>query len=472
MFTLKHSPRLRPSIYAIGIVFLAIWVVLSSINRKSVMEQIQDRGYLRVATLAAPLSLIEIDGQRTGFEFELTTKFAESQGLEIITMVVEDHQHLFQALRDRRVDLIAANLHTHPSRTPEYRSSTPYRDNQTLIVYREKQGYTPPKSFEDLNRKPVYALDATAEAAQLFEYKDQFLYTPKLISDKSHLDLLTLLQNKEIELAMIPSDVFNRVASYHPELNIAFSIKEQTPSSWHTLKQEDISLENTINTWLLTDETQLLLADLEARSYPLENPLNFVDTHAFRRALETRYEALNPYFIAAGKEIGLDHHILAAVGYQESHWDKDAVSNTGVRGIMMLTQDTADEMGVSDRTDPEESIMGGAKYLRKVEDKIPERIPEPDRLWFAMAGYNVGFGHLEDARILTQKAGKNADRWDDVAQYLPLLEDPDIAKTTRYGAARGSEPVNYVANIQQYTKIIEPFRRLNQLRSVRLEPLD
>jgi membrane-bound lytic murein transglycosylase F len=107
-----------------------------------------------------------------------------------------------------------------------------------------------------------------------------------------------------------------------------------------------------------------------------------------------------------------------------------------------------------------------------MEEKVPDRIPEPERLWLAMAGYNVGFGHLEDARILTQRGGKNADRWKDVAQFLPLLEDPEIAAKTRHGEARGSEPVTYVNNIQKYTLIIEPFRRLNQNRTIKLEPLD
>lgn len=472
MFTLKHSPRLRPAIYGAGILFLAIWVVLSSVNRKTVLEHIQDRGYLRVASLAAPLSIIEIDGQRTGFEQELTHQFATSLGVNVVVTVVEDHFHLFQALRDRRVDIIAANVHQHSNRSPVYRASLPYRDSQTLIVYRETQGYEPPRELESLNGKQVVALNATAEAAQMLQLQDKFAFESNLINGKNHLDLLTMLQNKDVELALIPADLFDRIASYHPELNIAFAIDEQTPANWYTLDQEDTSLGLAIDEWLTLENTQSLIAQLNDRSYPNHNPLNFIETHAFRRALENRYEPLNPYFIEAGIEVGLDHHILAAVGYQESHWDTEAVSNTGVRGIMMLTQDTANELGVSDRTDPKESILGGAKYLLKMEEKIPDRIPEPDRLWFAMAGYNVGFGHLEDARILTQKAGKNADKWEDVAKYLPQLEDPVIAKETRYGQARGSEPVKYVSNIKKYAEIIETFRRLNQTRSVLLKPLN
>jgi membrane-bound lytic murein transglycosylase F len=121
---------------------------------------------------------------------------------------------------------------------------------------------------------------------------------------------------------------------------------------------------------------------------------------------------------------------------------------------MMLTQAAAAEVGVDDRTDPKQSILGGAQYLVNVKQKIPERIPEPDHTWFALAGYNVGFGHLEDARILTQKAGKDPDKWQHVREYLPLLSNPRYYNQTRYGYARGHEPVQYVSNIRKYMELL------------------
>jgi membrane-bound lytic murein transglycosylase F len=316
----------------------------------------------------------------------------------------------------------------------------------------------------------ILALDGSAEAAYLLSIKPNI--EVDLLEELNHLDLMTLLQNREATYAVVPSDLYTRVKSYHPELATAFEIQTDAPAVWYSLKSDDQTLNQAVKGWIESPETKALIDQLNQDSQLPKNPLNFVETHAFRLALEDRYEALNSYFVEAGKLVGLDHHILAAVGYQESHWDEDAVSNTGVRGIMMLTQATAEEVGVEDRTDPRESIIGGAKYLRKMEEKVPDRIPEPERLWLAMAGYNVGFGHLEDARILTQRGGKNADRWKDVAQFLPLLEDPEIAAKTRHGEARGSEPVTYVNNIQRYTLIIEPFRRLNQNRTIKLEPLD
>lgn len=470
MFILRQAPRLRPYIYTAGILFLAVWIVLSSVHRKPLIEQIKDRGYLRVVSLAAPLSTLDIDQTRTGFEYQLATNFADYLGVGIEFVIAEDHQHVFQALRDRRADIAAANLHLTPSREPIYQPHPKYRDNRSLVIYRKTQGFKRPKSFAEIDEGKILALDGSAEAAQLLSIKPSIKV--ELLEALNHLDLMTLLQNREATYAVVPSDLFTRVKSYHPELAKAFEIQTDTPAVWYSLKTQDQTLNIAVNDWLDKPDTGTLIKQLNQDSLPPKNPLNFVETHAFRSALEERYEPLNPYFVEAGERVGLDHHILAAVGYQESHWDEDAVSNTGVRGIMMLTQATAEEMGVEDRTDPRESIIGGAKYLRKMEEKIPDRIPEPERLWLAMAGYNVGFGHLEDARILTQRGGKNADKWEDVAQFLPLLEDPAIAANTRHGKARGSEPVTYVNNIQKYTLIIEPFRRLNQNRTLKLEPLD
>ena len=160
------------------------------------------------------------------------------------------------------------------------------------------------------------------------------------------------------------------------------------------------------------------------------------------------------FFIEAASETGMDWRLLAAIGYQESHWKPDAVSPTGVRGIMMLTKAAARDLDIKDRNDPEQSIRGGARYLANMQQRIPERIPEPDRTWLALAAYNIGLGHLEDARILTQKNKGDFDRWVDVKENLPLLSKKKWFQQTRYGYARGREPVRYVDNIRTYYDIL------------------
>lgn len=163
------------------------------------------------------------------------------------------------------------------------------------------------------------------------------------------------------------------------------------------------------------------------------------------------YEAL---FKKVAKDNSLDWKLLAAISYQESHWSPKARSPTGVRGLMMLTLDTARQLGIENRLVPEQSIKGGALYFRQTYYKISDRIQEPDRTWLALAAYNIGFAHLEDARKLVEKRGGNPDNWIDVRESLPLLSQKEWYEQTRHGKARGGEPVTYVENIRRYYDIL------------------
>ena len=138
------------------------------------------------------------------------------------------------------------------------------------------------------------------------------------------------------------------------------------------------------------------------------------------------------------------------MGYQESQWDPDAVSPTGVRGLMMLTEDTANFLDVNDRDDPTQSIFGGALYYSQLFAQLPESIKDPDRGWMALAAYNIGLGHLLDARMLTQEVGGNPNHWLEVRNSLPLLTQARWYSRTRHGYARGYETVNYVGNVRNY----------------------
>ncbi len=196
--------------------------------------------------------------------------------------------------------------------------------------------------------------------------------------------------------------------------------------------------------------------------------LDFANMHTFMMYILERLPKYRALFERLAGEHDLDWRLLAAIAYQESHWNPEAVSPTGVRGLMMLTRDTAKHVGIKNRSDPEQSVIGGAKYFKIVKKKIPKRIPEPDRTWLALASYNVGFGHLEDARILTQRAGGNPDSWQEVKKRLPLLSVQKWHSKTKHGYARGHEPVKYVRNIRTYYSILKLLTR-NQDANVRAD---
>jgi membrane-bound lytic murein transglycosylase F len=175
----------------------------------------------------------------------------------------------------------------------------------------------------------------------------------------------------------------------------------------------------------------------------------------FHDHIQTRLPALRPSFELAARDTGISWRTLAALGYQESRWRPGAVSPKGAQGVMMLMPQTAKKMGVSNVFSPDENIMGGARYLDYMRERIPKRILEPDRTLLAMAAYNVGIGHLEDARIITQMRKKNPDRWADVRANLPRLSDPRWHSKVKRGYANGRETVEFVERVAQFSAILE-----------------
>jgi membrane-bound lytic murein transglycosylase F len=215
----------------------------------------------------------------------------------------------------------------------------------------------------------------------------------------------------------------------------------------------DRTLLSRVNAFFAGARAEGIIAQLLERYYGNRDQFDYLFSRNFLQHVETRLPRYLEWFQEAAAKYQLDWRLLAAMGYQESKWNPGAVSFTGVRGLMQLTEDTAERVR-ADRLDPRASIFGGARYLANLIETVPQRIPEPDRTWFAVAAYNVGYGHVEDARILTQQHGRNPDRWEDVREILPLLSQERWYTRTKRGYARGWEPVRYVANVQAYLNIL------------------
>ncbi|MDA9687475.1 transglycosylase SLT domain-containing protein, partial [bacterium] len=228
----------------------------------------------------------------------------------------------------------------------------------------------------------------------------------------------------------------------------------------------DDSLLNAANAFIDSYISSGKLAYLEQQLFAYIENFSVGDSQRLGQLVARRLPKYEQMFRATAQRFDMDWALLAAVAYQESHWNPKARSPTGVRGLMMLTMDTAREMNVSNRLDAGQSLEGGAAYLVKLKARLPKRIAEPDRTLFSLAAYNVGFGHLEDARVLTSRSGKNPDLWVDVRAHLPLLSKKQFYSTVKYGYARGNEPVLYVDNIQYYRTYLQ----LHSLSQHNFEP--
>ncbi|SES66684.1 membrane-bound lytic murein transglycosylase MltF [Thorsellia anophelis] len=294
------------------------------------------------------------------------------------------------------------------------------------------------------NDESGYLLTSLSKEDDLYTFSDIQAYE----SGNPFYPLIGLISGKE-DFAIVDSvsaAIFRRI---HPELKIITNIAENEAFAWHFAAPggED-SLLKAFESFHQEPQTLDILDKLAEKYFTPIAPFDKVDTYRFIRSVKHKLPEFKPFFVEHAKEF--DWRLIAAIAYQESHWDPLAKSPTGVRGMMMLTRDTASYLGIDDRLDTEKSILGGVQYLRFLLERIPETVEADERIWFALAAYNMGIGHLWDARDLTLLRGGNPDSWHDVKKNLPLLRDEAIYPTLKYGFARGDEALVYVENIRRY----------------------
>jgi membrane-bound lytic murein transglycosylase MltF len=246
-----------------------------------------------------------------------------------------------------------------------------------------------------------------------------------------------------------------------PYPTLRFKVSDDEDFVW-VLNRDQHKTGARLNAWLRTTQSQLFVANLYEKYFAHLGLFNKFDLMMLKVRYRRDLPGYWPMFEEAGRRHRIDPLFLAAMSYQESHWDPEAGSPTGVRGLMMLTQDTADELGVTDRLDPRQSVFGGAQYLTQLRSQIDDEVSRPDNDYYALAAYNVGLGHVEDAQVLLRRAGEDHTQWSNLRDALPLLAKPAYYTTLKYGKARGNEPVRYVDSIRNYYSLLsqlEPLAR-------------
>ncbi len=442
----------RNRVQRIVIGFLMVFFLIGcewKYDDRTEVEKIRDRGVLRVGTLNNQLSYyIGPDGP-TGLEYELAQSFAEHLGVKLEMRPSHALTDLIPSLSRGEVDIIAAGLTATPSRLEHFRQGPAYYAINQQVVY--KKGLWRPRDLSELNingaRIAVVNDSNHSETLKLIQSQYPDLIWEQ-IKDVDANELLKQVSDGQLDFTIADSSDIALAQRIHPDITVAIEITKDEPVSWFIQKSTDDSLYALIVNFFGEKSKNHQLIALKEKYLGHINSFDFVDTRAFLRALDSKLPEWAPLFKKYAN--AFDWRLLAALSYQESHWDPNAKSPTGVRGMMMLTLPTAKSVGVTDRLDPEQSIQGGAKYLQKMLDRIPASVNKEERIWFALASYNIGFGHLMDARRLTKTLGGNPDSWTDVKETLPLLAKSQYHKQTRYGYARGFEALLYVENIRRY----------------------
>ncbi|HGP0979333.1 TPA: membrane-bound lytic murein transglycosylase MltF [Klebsiella aerogenes] len=450
---INYLKKLKINYLLIGVVTLllaaALWPSLPWMGKpENRIAGIIARGELRVSTINSPLTYAAINNKDYGLDYELAKRFADYLGVKLKVTVRQNISQLFDDLDAGKTDMLAAGLVYNTERVKNYQAGPTYYSVSQQLVYRV--GGNRPRTLAGINAEqlaiaPGHVALNDLQALKESKYPD---LNWRVDEKRGTTALMQAVIDGTLEYTVADSVAVSLFQRVHPELAVALDISDEQPVTWFSEKSEDNSLSAAMLDFFNSMNEDGTLARLEEKYLGHGNDFDYVDTRTFLRAVQNTLPDLKPLFEKYARQI--DWRLLAAIAWQESHWDPQATSPTGVRGMMMLTRNTAQSLGLTDRTDAEQSLDGGMRYLQDMMAKVPEAIPKDERIWFALAAYNMGYAHMLDAMALTKKQKGNPNSWSDVKQRLPLLSQKPYYSRLKYGYARGHEAYAYVENIRKY----------------------
>jgi membrane-bound lytic murein transglycosylase F len=454
------------------IALLATMIIGSNVRwsntQNTQIDKIISRGELRISAVSSPLIYIDEQHQLRGFDYELAQGFATYLGIKLKIIIRPTIEQIFEDLDNDDADIAVAGLLYNKDRLDTMKTGPSYLNVTQQLVYRK--GTTRPKTFNDLKGKLVVIAGST-HASTLKALSTQY---PNLkweeSSDYTPSQLLEMVAEGEIDYTLEDSIAVSLQQRIHPKVAVAFDLRDEHAITWYMSRKHDYSLDAALLDFFNISNQNDSLARLTEKHFSHVESFDYFDTITFISAINNKLPDYQHLFEKYADTVEtVDWKLLAAIAWQESHWDPLATSPTGVRGIMMLTKPTAATMGIEDRLDPEGSIKGGAAYLSYIMKRLPDSIAEDDRIWFTLAAYNMGYGHMLDVRKLTQKLGGNPDRWLDVKANLPLLTQPKYYSQLTYGYARGHEAYRYVENIRRYHQSLVGYLQSQEKKQKTLE---
>ncbi len=439
-------------IMALCLICIILVVALASGNKHGYQDIIES-GKLKMITRNSPSTYFQDRDQESGFEYELAQLFAKYLGVELEVTVADSLDDLISEVESGSVAFAAAGLTNTEQRAKRVQFADSYMDVTHKLVYRIDK--RKPKNLQVLLKGTLVVTAHSSHAQNLKNIQQDLMPQLSWIErdDAEVSELVRMVENGEIDYTIVNSNEFEALAGFYPNVGAAFDMGKSEQLAWAFPKYSDETLISEARDFFQMMRESGLLSQLEERYYGHLNQIDNVGTLTFLRQADERLHHYKTLFQESATQNDVDWRLLAAIGYQESHWKAKARSRTGVRGLMMLTKNTAKEMGVKNRLDPIQSINGGSAYFAKLKKRF-KHIKEPDQTWIALAAYNVGAGHVKDAQKITKRQGANPNRWMDLKERLPLLSQKKWYKKTRYGYARGKEPVNYVQNIRRFYDLL------------------
>lgn len=445
----RYLKRVPALLLLTGITFL-----LTTCGRPpDVLSQVRQSGILRVATVnSATTYFVDRDGPK-GFEYDLARRFADALGVRIQPVVVTDRQAIVRAVHRNRAQM-GIGLSADRKVREQIRFTPAYLENDLVTVYHRR--HARPRHMTDLSGHLVLP-EVPALVAWIHRHYPDLQFT--IDHNASPEELMERVAHGNIDATIANKKLVAMNQRYHTSLRMGFTLQgTHMKRTWVLARHPQGHSDNTLYPealdYLQAGRTRRHIQILDNRYFGHARQLGFVGGAEFERQIKKRLGRWRAAFERAGHKYDVDWRLLAAIGYQESRWDERAVSPTYVHGLMMLTRDTAKHTGTRNRRDPHQSIDGGTRYLLELRTQLPESIKPPDRTWFALAAYNLGLGHVLDARHLLERAGRDPDIWLNLKEALGWLSQQKHARHTRHGYAPGTVAATYVSNIRAYYDIL------------------
>ncbi|HWU44044.1 MAG TPA: membrane-bound lytic murein transglycosylase MltF [Bdellovibrio sp.] len=420
-------------------------------NENDSLAKVHNKNEIVVLTTENPLIYSSSKkNEVSGIDHDLLQSFADHYNLKIKFVVLPDEKSIYHALTKGDGDIAAARL-----KSPEIHEGFligPAYDETYLSLYCQKNARV--ANIQDLSDKTVGLLEKDND--HNFDRRLQQLSPGvkiQVISDSQPGAFLKSLNDKKFDCAVAEDAAGDFYVRFHTRLEKVSRLTDSYSVSWLlTPKNQDLLL--LMQAWFQQASREDEIMRIVDRYKSPLTQLDDKDLSQFFRRLRENLPTYRQAFKQAGQDNDLPWQLIASVAYQESHWDPEARSFTGVRGLMQLTTETAEHMEVEDRSDPLQSIVGGTKYLRYLLDKMPNFINSKDRLALALAAYNVGYAHLRDAQKLAEQMGRNPYSWHHMKEILPLLADPVYTEKFEYGPARGYETVEFVERVKSFYNLM------------------
>ncbi|WP_457552726.1 membrane-bound lytic murein transglycosylase MltF [Desulfobacula sp.] len=441
------------------ITLLSFFVYLSVLihNKKfnfdlNSVERIKKTGVLRLITDNAINTYYYYNGQPTGFEYDLAREFANFLNVDL-DVVTPGWNNMFVYLEQGKGDFIASGLTITKERLEKVNFSIPYMTIQQHIVHHKL--IFGPKNIKDLKFRTIDVRRGTSYHSRLKEIKKSGIDFNYILHDNIPTEeLIKMVNDKEIKFTVADNNIAYLVQRHYPDIRIGIAIQDKESLAWAVKKNDSQMLEQVNKFFLYANKTGIL-KQISDKYYANIDDSDPFDLKRFHQRIKTRLPKYKKIIIEECLKYNFDWKLLAAVIYQESHFNPDATSFTNVKGLMQVTTAAAEEMGIENRSNPTQSIKAGIKYLDKMVNKFNYIQDDYEKILFALASYNIGYGHVMDAMQIARKMGKDEKKWQNLKIMLPLLSKSKYYKETRYGYARGWEPVQYIERILTYFDILK-----------------